>query len=178
MGVFNARISKGRTLREIALGQMLWCYLGCWVAMATLGNYGIRVQMEGIADIAGVLQTSGQPAAIVAILETMPLKKLMMGIVALLCFVFMATTVNSSAFVAAETTFVHKDSDSQAPRWCRVFWAAMICLITFVLLKVGGFNAVQVLALLIGLPLAILMFVVVASAVKAIIEDHGGKKNG
>ena len=178
MGVFNARISKGRTLREIALGQMLWCSLGCWVAMATLGNYGIRVQIEGIADIAGVLQTSGQPAAIVAILETMPLKKLMMGIVALLCFVFMATTVNSSAFVAAETTFIHKDSDSQAPRWCRVFWAAMICLITFVLLKVGGFNAVQVLALLIGLPLAILMFVVVASAVKAIIEDHGGKKNG
>ena len=177
MGVFNARISKGRTLREIALGQMLWCSLGCWVAMATLGNYGIRVQMDGVADIAAVLQSQGQPAAIVAILETMPMKKLMMFIVALLCFVFMATTVNSSAFVAAETTYIHKSPDSQAPRWCRGFWAVIVCLITFVLLKVGGFNAVQVLALLIGLPLAVLMFVVVASAVKAIVEDHGGKKN-
>ena len=177
MGVFNARISKGRTLREIALGQMFWCSLGCWVAMATLGNYGIRVQMEGISDIASVLQTSGQPAAILAILETMPCKKLMMGIVALLCFVFMATTVDSSAYVAAETTFIHADSDSQSPRWCRVFWAAVVCTVTFVLLKVGGFNAVQVLALLIGLPLAILMFVVVASAVRAIREDQGGKDN-
>lgn len=177
MGVFNARISKGRTLREISLGQMFWCSLGCWVAMATLGNYGIRVQIDGVADIASVLQAQGQPAAIVAILETMPLAKVMMFIVAVLTFVFMATTVGSSAFVAAETTFNHASSDSQAPRWCRVFWSVIICLITFVLLKVGGFNAVQVLALLIGLPLAILMFVVVASAVKAIREDLRGKKN-
>lgn len=175
MGVFNARISKGRTLREIAVGQMIWCSLGCWVAMATLGNYAIKLQTSGAADIASVLQNAGQPAAILAIIETMPLPKLMMGLVALLCFVFMATTVDSSAFVAAESTFIHHTSDSRAPRWCRVLWAAVICAITFVLLRVGGFSAVQTMALLIGLPLAVLMFVVVASAVKVIKEDYGGK---
>ncbi len=173
MGVFNARISKGRTLREIALGQMIWCSLGCWVAMATLGNYGIQLQMTGTADIASVLASEGQPAAIMAILETMPCAKLVMVIVAILTFVFMATTVDSSAFVAAETTYIHADSNSQAPRWCRVFWAAVICAITFVLLRVGGFNSVQMLALLIGLPLSVLMFVVIASAVRSIKEDHG-----
>lgn len=172
MGVFNARVSKGRTLREIALGQMVWCSLGCWVAMSTLGNYAIKIQTGGIADIASVLQSSGQPAAILSILETMPCPKLMMVIVALLCFVFMATTVDSSAYVAAETTYIHADSDTQAPRWCRVFWAAVICVITFVLLEVGGFSAVQVLAILIGLPLAVLMFIVIASAVKALREDN------
>ena len=90
MGVFNARVSKGRTLREIALGQMVWCSLGCWVAMSTLGNYAIKIQTGGIADIASVLQSSGQPAAILAILETMPCPKLMMVIVAILCFVFLS----------------------------------------------------------------------------------------
>ena len=84
----------------------------------------------------------------------------------------MATTVDSSAYVAAETTYIHADSDTQAPRWCRVFWAAVICVITFVLLEVGGFSAVQVLAILIGLPLAVLMFIVIASAVKALREDN------
>ena len=175
MGVFNARISKGRTLREVALGQMVWCSLGCWVAMMTLGNYAIRLQTEGIADVAGALETGGQPGAVLAIIETMPLPKLMMAIVAVLCFVFMATTVDSSAFVAAESTVIHSDVDAQAPRWCRVFWAAVICAITFVLLRVGGFNAVQMLALLIGLPLAVLMFVVVASAAKALREDNRRK---
>lgn len=172
MGVFNARVSNGRTLREIALGQMVWCSLGCWVAMSTLGNYAIKIQTSGTADIAAVLQNSGQPAAILAILRTMPCPKLMMVIVAVLCFVFMASTVDSSAFVAAETTFIHSDSEIHAPRWCRVFWAAVICIITFVLLEVGGFNAVQVLAILIGLPLSVLMFVVIASAVKALREDY------
>ena len=172
MGVFNARVSKGRTLREIALGQMVWCSLGCWVAMSTLGNYAIKIQTGGVADIASVLQSSGQPAAILAILETMPCPKLMMVIVAILCFVFMATTVDSSAYVAAETTYIHADSDTQSPRWCRVFWAAVICVITFVLLEVGGFSAVQVLAILIGLPLSVLMFIVIASAVKALREDN------
>ncbi len=173
MGVFNARISKGRTLREVVFGQMLFCSLGCWVAMATLGNYAVRLQTEGIADIASVLQNAGQPAAILAILETMPLSKLMMVIVAVLCFVFMATTVDSSAFVAAESTYIHADADTQAPRWCRVFWAAVMCAVTYVLLKVGGFNAVQVLAILIGLPLAVLLFAVIVSAVRMLREDYG-----
>ncbi len=175
MGVFNARISKGRTLREVVFGQMLFCSLGCWVAMATLGNYAVRLQTEGIADIASVLQNAGQPAAILAILETMPLSRLMMVIVAILCFVFMATTVDSSAFVAAESTYIHADANTQAPRWCRVFWAAVMCAVTFVLLKVGGFNAVQVLAILIGLPLAVLLFAVIVSAVRMLREDYEGK---
>ncbi len=175
MGVFNARISKGRTLREVAFGQMVFCALGCWVAMATLGNYAVRIQTKGIADIASVLQTEGQPAAILAILETMPMNKLMMVIVAVLCFVFMATTVDSSAYVAAESTYLHPDSTVQAPRWCRVFWAAVVCTVTYVLLKVGGFNAVQTLAILLGLPLSVLMFMVIISAVKMLRSDPSVK---
>ena len=78
----------------------------------------------------------------------------------------MATTVDSSSFVAAETTVHHTSEDDQAPRWMRIFWAFLACLITFVLLRVGGFQAVQVLAILVGLPLAAVMFLVIASAVK------------
>ncbi len=178
MGVFNARISRGRTLREVVLGQMLFCSLGCWVAMATLGNYAVKIQTEGIADIAGILQGGDQPAAILAILETMPQSRLMMVIVAVLCFVFMATTVDSSAFVAAESTYLRADPDTHAPRWCRVFWAAVMCAVTYVLLKVGGFNAVQVLAILIGLPLALLLFAVIVSAIKMLRADYGKTGRG
>lgn len=166
MGVFNARISKGRTLREIVVGQMIWCSLGCWVAMITLGNYAIKLQQSGAVDIARVLRLDGQPAAILAIVNSMPFPKLTMVVVALLCFIFMATSVDSSSFVAAETTMIHKDSDEQPSRKGRVFWVAVTCIITFVLLKINGFSAVQVLAILSGLPLAVLMFAVVISAIK------------
>lgn len=167
MGVFNAKISQGRTLKEVALGQMIFCSLGCWVAMSTLGNYAIKIQQSGVLDIAGVLNNSGQPAAIVEIIKTMPFPTLIMIIVAILCFIFMATTVDSSSFVAAEVTYNHsEDKESLAPRWLRMIWAIVTCIITFVLLQVGGFDAVQVLAVLIGFPLAIIMFIVIISTIK------------
>lgn len=80
----------------------------------------------------------------------------------------MATTVDSSSFVAAETTTIHTSIEDQAPRWIRILWASISCLITFVLLQIGGFNAVQVLAILVGLPLVAVMFIVIASTVKMI----------
>ena len=46
MGVFNARISKGRTLRQIAFGQLVLCTLGCWAAMGTFGNFAVKAQMS------------------------------------------------------------------------------------------------------------------------------------
>ncbi len=170
MGVFNARISKGRTLKQIALGQMVFCSLGCWVAMMTLGNYSIKLQQNGI-NIASILNNEGQPAAILAIVKTMPAPRFVMVSVAVLCFIFMATTVDSSSFVTAETTIKHNSSDEHAPRIIRIFWAGITCIITFILLQVGGFNAVQMLALLVGLPLAILMFVVIISTYKMLKQD-------
>lgn len=166
MGVFNAKISEGRKLKEIALGQMIFCSLGCWIAMSTLGNYAIKIQQSGVLDVSSILNNSGQPTAIVEIIKTMPYHNVMMVIVTILCFVFMATTVDSSSFVAAETTYIHKNNDDKAPRYLRIIWAIITCLITFVLLQIGGFDAVQVLAILIGLPLAILMFLVIMSAIK------------
>jgi len=167
MGIFNAKISKGRTLKEVVIGQMIFCSLGCWVAMSTLGNYAIKIQQTGIVDIASILNKSGQPAAIVEIIKTMPFPTIMMALVAILCFIFMATTVDSSSFVAAESTYNHKDDKNDlAPRWLRMVWAIVTCVITFVLLQVGGFDAVQVLAILIGFPLAIIMFIVIISAIK------------
>ena len=176
MGVFNAKISKGRTLKEVVLGQMIFCSLGCWVAMATLGNYAIKIQQSGILDIAKILNENGQPTAIVEIIKTMPLSTIMMIVVAALCFIFMATTVDSSSFVAAETTYNHSnDKDDLAPRWLRMIWAIVTCIITFVLLQVGGFDAVQVLALLIGFPLAIIMFIIIISAIKFLKNKNSSK---
>lgn len=176
MGIFNARISKGRSLREITIAQVLGCSVGCWIAMMTLGNYAISLQQSGAVDIANILATQGQPQAILAIIGSMPFPKIMMIIVAILCFVFMATTVDSSSFVAAEATMKHNSTDDVSPRWSRILWASISCLITFVLLQIGGFNAVQVLAILIGFPLAILMFIMIASALKALKEDYGKKE--
>lgn len=171
MGVLVARISEGRTVRQVALGVAVACSLGCFVAIMTLGNYTIQVQRSGVVDAASILANDGQAAAIVAILQTMPFPEVAMVVLVVLCFIFMATTVDSSSFVAAELTAKRSSNGTLAPRSSRLLWALVACVITFVLLQVGGFTAVQTLALLVGLPLSIVMIIVIASAVKQL--RHG-----
>lgn len=184
MGVLVARISEGRTVREVAIGLIVACSLGCFVAIMTLGNYTIEVQRSGVVDAAAVLAEQGQAAAIVSILQTMPLPEVMMAALAILCFIFMATTVDSSSFVAAELSIKNNEVERFASRGIRLLWALVACIITFVLLQIGGFSAVQTLALLVGLPLAIVMVIVIVSAVKmlcagdAAVLDAGADERG
>lgn len=166
MGILTARVSKGRTIREIAIGLVVACSLGCFVAIMTLGNYSISVQQSGAVDIASILSADGQASAILAIVQTMPLPSIMMFLLAVICFIFMATTVDSSSFVAAELTSNHLSSDSLANRGIRLFWALIAAAITSVLMLVGGFSAIQTLALLAGLPLAVILVIIIVSTFK------------
>lgn len=172
MGVITARVSKGRTVRQVVLGLTICGSAGCWFAMATLGNYSLEIQRQGIADLCAVLAQEGQAPAILAVLETMPFPAVVMVVLAVLCFIFMATTVDSSSYVAAEMTTVHEGSDDQAPRSLRLLWAAVACVLTATLLAVGGFSAVQTLALLAGLPLALVVFFLIASAAKMLKKER------
>lgn len=172
MGVFNAKVSEGRTYREIAIGQMIGSSVGSWIAMATVGNYSMKLQMSGQLDIATILETQGNPAAIVAILNEMPFSKVLMVVVSFLIFLFMATTVDSSSLVAAESTMLHDRSDAMAPRSMRLFWAAVTCAVTGVLLLVGGFSAVQTLAVVAGLPIAFVSILVIISLLKTFKSDR------
>lgn len=173
MGVFNARISKGRRLKEIAFGQLVLCTLGCWVAMATFGNYSMELQVNETLNIAGFLENGDEGGAILAILQSMPLPKVMMIVLLIVAFVFLATTMDSSAFSAAEMTAKQKDGESLAPRWLRIVWAAVAAVVAFILVQVGGAKAVRSLCYITGLPLALITYLVIVSAVRMLRKDHG-----
>ncbi len=171
MGVFNARISKGRRLKEIVIGQMVLCTLGCWVAMATFGNYSMNLQVTEKLNIAEFLANGDEGGAILAILQTMPIPKVMMIILLIISFVFLATTMDSSAFSAAEMTAKQNGGQSLAPRWLRIVWAAVAAAVAFALVQVGGAKAVRSLCYITGLPLAIVTYFVIASAVRMLRKD-------
>ena len=175
MGVFNARISKGRTFRQIAFGQLVLCTLGCWVAMGTFGNFAIEAQISGTVNVSSFLANGDEAGAIIALINTLPVSKLFMVILLIISFVFLATTMDSSAFAAAEMTAVQKGEDNLAPRWLRVVWALIAAIIAFVVVQVGGVKAVRSVCYIAGLPLAIIAFVVMYSIFKMLRDDHHRK---
>ncbi len=172
MGVFNAKISKGYRLKEIAFGQLVLCTSGCWFAMATFGNYAMNLQVSGKLNIAEFLANGNEAGAVLAILENMPFSKIMMIVLLLISFIFLATTMDSSAFSAAEMTVKQEKENGLAPRWLKLIWAVVAVIMAFVLLQVGGAKAVRSLCYITGLPLSIIAIFIIVSVIKMLKKDY------
>lgn len=177
MGVFTAKISKGRTLREISFGLLVLCSLGCWVAMATFGNFAINLDNAGIVDITAFLASGDEAGAVTAIMEQTPLPQVFMIVLFIILFIFLATTVDSSAFAAAEMTVIQEEitQEESAPRWMRIVWAVITAIIAFIVVQIGGAKTVRSLCYAAGLPLAIVAIFIIISAVKMIRDDYSAK---
>lgn len=93
------------------------------------GGYSLYLQKMGILDVAGILESQGQSAAVAAILQTLPLPKLIMIAVCVLCFIYLATTIDSCAYVLAGTTTKSIGRKEEPARWNRICWALIFCAV-------------------------------------------------
>lgn len=177
MGMFVGRISKGRTIRNVVWGQLIWGSLGCCVSFMIFGGYSLFLQETGRVDLASILQSEGQSAAIVAILQTLPMPKLMMIFLCIVCFVYLATTIDSCAYVLAGTTMKRLKGDEEPARWNRIFWAILFCLLSIGLMLIGGLEAVKTISVLTGLPLIAVLILLIISVKKMLIGDDKSKKS-
>lgn len=171
MGMFVGKISRGRTIKEVMWGQLVWGTLGCCTSFMIFGGYSLYLQSTKVVDLASILATQGQSAAIVAILKTLPLSKFMMIFLCIVCFVYLATTIDSCAYVLAGTTTRELDEQKDPDRWNRIVWAVLFCLLSIGLMVIGGLEAVKTISVLTGLPLVGVIFILMASVKKMLKED-------
>ena len=165
MGMFVARISQGRTVREVVWGQMLWGSAGCALSFMVFGGYTLFLQKNGIVDISGILRSGGQGKAILAILDTLPFPEVTTVFFCVLCFIYLATTIDSCAYVLAGTTTTEMRHGEEPARWNRLIWAAIFCASSIGLLFIDGFKAVQTISIVAGLPLiGVLVILMLVSA--------------
>ncbi len=173
MGLFVARISRGRTIKELILAELVWGSLGCWVFFAVWGGYSLNLQLTGELDVSAILTEHGIPAAVLAILKTMPFSNFVIGAFVLLCFVFLATTLDSAAYVLASVTSNELSGYEEPQRWLRIVWALLLAVIGIGLLKVGGLKAVQTSTIVVALPLIPVLGVLTWSLIRMIRADLG-----
>ena len=174
VGMFIARISKGRSVRELILGVVLFPSLLSFLWMATFGGSALRVQMEGVEDIAGAV-ADDVATALFEMLQAFPLTNVASLIGIVLVISFFVTSSDSGSLVVDHLTSGGK-LDSPKPQ--RVFWAVMEGAIAAVLLIGGGLGALQTAAVSSGLPFAVVLLVMCWSVRKAfneeldLLEDH------
>ena len=135
MGLFVARISRGRTIRELIVAELVWGSLGCWVFFAVWGGYALDLQISGRLDVSAILSTEGIPATVQAILGTLPLSGLVTVVFIVLCFIFLATTLDSAAYVLASVTSRKLSGYQEPKRLIRITWALILATVGIVLIQ-------------------------------------------
>ena len=159
VGMFIARISKGRTVREFVLGVILIPTLLSFVWMSVFGGSAIFLQSHGLADIVTAVKDDVATAMFV-MLQHFPLTEVLSLVAIVLVTVFFVTSSDSGSLVVDHLTSGGK-LDSPVPQ--RVFWAVMEGVVAAVLLVGGGLTTLQTASVSTGLPFAIVLLISVYS---------------
>ncbi|HET8791288.1 MAG TPA: choline BCCT transporter BetT, partial [Modicisalibacter sp.] len=157
VGLFLARISRGRTIREFVAGALFIPLIFVMVMMSVFGNSGIEMVNQGLV-VLGEQAIDIPQATIYTFLEQLPWVGVTAGIVTLLSIVFFVTSADSGALVLSNFTYILRDVNHDAPIWLRVFWSSIIGLITVVLLMAGGLKTLQSAVVITALPFSVVIF--------------------
>ncbi len=166
VGLFIARISRGRTIREFVFG-VLFIPLGFTLAwMSIFGNSALEQAFNGTSDLATVA-VSEPSMAIYHLLESYPWSRAVIAVTVFISFVFFVTSADSGTVVLSTLSSRGGAVDEDGPRWLRVFWGALTALITIGLLFAGSIDALKSAVVLTSLPFSLILLLMMWGLHKA-----------
>lgn len=167
VGLFLARISRGRTIGQFVAGTLIFPFTFMVAWMSIMGNSAIDMVMSGATEF-GQEAMDNPGSAIYMFFERIPWAGLTTIVVSILAFVFFITSGDSGSLVLSNLTSILKDPYSDAPPWMRVMWAGIIGLLTIALLLADGLTALQSAVVITGLPFAIVLCVMMVGLLRAL----------
>ncbi len=164
VGVFIARVSKGRTVKEFVTGVLLVPTLMTFLWFSVLGGTGIYFELTGRAELINADGSVNVEESLFALLNHLPgTTFLTIGVVVLIA-IFFVTSADSGALVMA---MIASGGQEEPPRWLKVSFACMSSLLAIALLLAGGLDALKTAAILIALPFSFVMLLLCWSLVTA-----------
>lgn len=168
VGLFIARISKGRTIREFALGVLFVPTGFTLLWMTFFGNSGIDMILnKGFAEL-GQMVSSDVSLALYVFLEKFPFSFFVSIVATIMVVVFFVTSADSGAMVI---DMLCSNGNNQTPLWQRIFWAFSIGIVAISLLLAGGLSALQTMTIASALPFTFVLLVAIYGLLKALKKD-------
>ncbi len=176
MAIFISTITRGRTIRELILAVAIIAPIVTAFWFTVVGGTGMFYELASPGVVSDALNTSGIPAAMVAIAQQLPLSGFIAPIFLLVTILFVITTSDSMAYTIA----VAITGDDRPPKSMRVFWTLIMGAVAIVLLMIseGGISAIQSFIVVTAIPVSLLLlptFWAAPKAAKAMYEGQFGK---
>ena len=169
VGMFLARVSRGRTLREFILGALIlpFSYVVMWVAI--FGNSALDLIRSGDTSFAET--TISKPEQGLYLLLDAAGGKPIIAIALFVGILFYVTSADSGALVMSSLSSRIKGEREDAAPWLRIFWATLTGILTVAMLVAGGVPILQQATLVMALPFSFILVVIMACLLRALHQE-------
>src|SRR5699024_7202537 len=171
VGLFLARISRGRTLRQFILGVLIipLSYIVLWISIFGNGALAFfRARDEEFLNTA----SSNPESGFVNLLLAYPGQSFSIGLAVVTGLLFYVTSADSGSLVMANLTSKPSINDSDGAPWLRIFWAIVTGALTLAMLFIDGVYTLQAATVVIGLPFSIVVYLVMISLFKVLRSER------
>ncbi len=171
VGMFLARISKGRTIGQFVLGTLVipFSYIIMWVSV--FGNTAVKRIMDGDSAFGQTVEASPEQGFF-ALLTTIPGTPVLVALSTLVGLLFYVTSADSGALVMANLCSELPTADTDARPSLRILWAAVTGALTVGMLLVGGITALQSATIIMAVPFAIVLVLVMVGLNRALHQEQ------
>jgi len=168
VGLFIARISKGRTIKSFIAAVLLLPTLFNLIWMSVFGNSAIWTDFHiAGGELSNLVNNS--EALMFSFLEYLPFPIISKALVIIIVIIFFMTSADSGILVMDS---IATKNSQVSPTWQKIFWGVLLAALALLLLKAGGLKALQTMTLITALPFAVIMLFIAAALMKGLIIDY------
>jgi glycine betaine transporter len=167
VGVFIARISRGRTIREFVLGVLLAPTGFSILWFSILGGTALHQETEGPGGIARLVGDD-VTVALFAVFDNLPLSEVLTVLAVVLLFVFVVTSVDSATYVLSMMT---SEGSMDPPRGRKLTWGLVLAALAAALVWTRDVGAVRAIAISGAIPFTFVLLLQVGAMLRS-IRDH------
>ncbi|MBQ4796193.1 BCCT family transporter [Pectobacterium versatile] len=172
VGLFLARISRGRTIRQFVVGTLIIPFVFTLLWLSIFGNSALYQVLHGNLDFANEVMQHPE-RGFYSLLAQYPGFSLSASVATITGLLFYVTSADSGSLVLGNFTSRLGDINNDAPNWLRIFWSVAIGLLTLGMLMTNGVSALQNTTVIMGLPFSFVMFFIMAGLYKSLrVEDY------
>ena len=166
VGLFIARISKGRSLRQVIFGMLLFGTLGTWLFYLILGGYSMNGELNGQLNVIQNMKDIGHAETAISVVNSLPFNTLMLFVFCIITIIFITTSYDSMSYVISSHVLNIKGGMKEPHKNLRLTWAIILGVLPAVLVLYSDHSVALDLILIASLPLLFVYPLMALSIIK------------
>ena len=170
VGLFIARISRGRSLRQVILGMLLFGTLGTWLFYMILGGFAMNLELSGEFAVLQSMNSVGHADTAIAVVKNLPLETFMIFIFCLITIIFVTTSYDSMSYVISYHVLKTSSENREPDKKLRLFWALILGILPAALVIYSDHSVALDIILITSLPLMLIYPLMAISIYRELIQ--------